>query len=181
MSKNDAYVADNIKTIKAQASPKTTVFADGSTFSYSEGYKSNGAPVRTRDSKPSPIVKTWKMPRPSATESVLILGVVAFIVLILGSLVIGILASMSEVANHKAVIEVVEEQGATVVGDKIVKGEALIRFGEDKVVPCDVDYRFDDDTPKGFVSCAQGADVLIVDVPFNPSNVFDFKNYLDEK
>lgn len=175
-NENDIYAPYLEATIRS-ASAGTTVFADGSTYSSRDGYKSNGAPTRTRDSKPSPIVKGWRI----SAETVCNLLFMSLAGLFIALIVLGVIGGKSHGVNEKAVMSEITSQGAEVIGDDIKNNVVLIRLENGATIPCDVHYAVDNGTPKAFVGCSAAENTLEVKIPRNHMSVFDFKTYDTEE
>lgn len=171
--KYDSYVAPNLDQIKNRADAGTTVFADGSTYNAVDGYTSNGAPFRTRDTKPSPVVKRWHM----RVETLLNILAATFISVLIASFVIAGIYTFFHQANEDAVRAEINAQDVEVVGDTINEDTVLIRAEDGPTIPCTVHYAMDHDAPKAFISCPQAENVLEVKVPYNDTQAFDFKKY----
>lgn len=159
----------DLATKIAQAAPETTVWSDGSTFDYENGYRSNGAPTATRDREAPKIVKTTKI----LTKEVFldILGAMGFLLIVamIGitlTLIVGGTVSMQHnKENRAAIVEGINDSGmGTVVDGKLIneggKNYALIQRAEGvfkcEVSTADVKYPEGDEVPTGFVFCLPG-------------------------
>jgi hypothetical protein len=179
----------------ASASPETTVFSDGSTFDYENGYQSNGAPIATRDRKDIPkIVKTgvvmtsvrWVI----ALMTLIVLGIVSFLAVMVTSLV-------QAHENYETIVKTINDSGQVEVVDgdimkKLDSGTILLSYS-DEVTKCDIsiatktDVVFTDtvdnhtmeadtskvETPMAYVFCSPGDVASIsIPVPHDPDNIF---------
>jgi hypothetical protein len=130
-----------------------TVFSDGSTFDYENGYQSNGAPVSTRDRTETPtIAKThtifnsglvWKI-----AGWVLALAAIGF------ALIVAVL-NMQATENMNVIKAVINESGqAEVVQD--VDGGLILKDSKGATFKCDVSMISNGGDPVGHVFCAEG-------------------------
>lgn len=155
---------------------KVTVFSDGSTFDYENGYKSNGA-VATRDRTVPKIVKTGAILSPNELLA-LILSVLA--ALITATLILVGLAIFQQNRNDYAVADGINSTGQAQVIDKVRHegGQAtvLLRNAQDNsIYKCDVSI-VNESSPTGLVFCIPGQQATFsVPVPHDPDNVF-YKN-----
>lgn len=173
MNKKNYVIAADIDQIKKAAAPGTTVFADGSTFDYTEGYKSNGAPTMTRDRISAPIVKTYR--NGYVLFAIVVMSLLALIAFQIYTSFNSAMRTAETSSTNKDVVKAqndmildgIEASGGVVV-DEIYDGwssrldRVLIRFGEEgNATPCYVTVATDG-TEKGFVDC--GGQVLAVEL-----------------
>lgn len=169
-------------------SPTTTVFSDGSTFDYEDGYKSNGAPVATRDRTEHPkIVKSHKIFTFSRVMGFLFSLIILAIPF---SLVMLVLCQVQQNENDNAIKDGINASGQVEVVQS-VGGGLLVRSPDGKVFKCDTSVVNDrtvtgEETsvgansattttvgPTGFVFCAQGGPATFsIPVPHDPMDVF---------
>ena len=177
----------DLQAVIANASPETTVFADGSTFDYENGYRSNGAPVATRDRTDAPkIVKTGVIMTASVWGTVLttllITTILALFVAIGVGVVGGIISGFHAIDNKKAVVAGINDSGmGSVVGNTLQNEDgnvfALIENG-DGTFKCEVDFATTTTapegkrTPTGYVFCAPGGPASFsIPVPYDPTDI----------
>lgn len=151
--------------------PKTTtVFSDGSTFDYENGYQNNGAPVATRDRTENPkIVKSHKI--------VTFPRVVEFFVglLVLATLAVAILCGISSIqaaANWNALKAGVNGSGQVEIV-QIVKGDLLVKRPDGGLFKCAVSFISNNGTPVGLVFCSPGGpSTFSIPIPHDPNSIF---------
>lgn len=158
---------------------KATVFSDGSTFDYENGYKSNGA-VATRDRDVPKIVKTGAILSP-AKWLALILSVLA--ALVTATLIIVGISIFQQKQNDYAVADGINSTGQAQVIDKVRHGNGdtiLLRNAQDNsVYKCDVSV-VNETSPTGLVFCIPGQQATFtVPVPHDPDNIFYTGNTQD--
>lgn len=154
---------------------RPTVFSDGSTFDYVNGYQSNGAPAATRDRTEVPrIAKAGALMSTNTLANIMIafilLAVLAF-ASFLG------FTSFHNQANEKAIVSLINTSGqAEVIGGKILKeGDRNIVVvrdsGDNKVYRCDV-HVVVETSATGLVFCNPGEVNFTLPVPYDPANIF---------
>lgn len=156
-------------------SVRPTVFSDGSTFDYVNGYRSNGAPAATRDREKVPTI----------AKAGAIMSVNSLANLIIALVLLAILAvvawtgmtSYHEQANERAIVSTINISGqAEVVGGKILtengNSVVVLRDNNDRnIYRCDV-YTVVDTTAKALVFCNEGPVNFTIPVPYDPANLF---------
>lgn len=161
---------DSIDTRTADAPANTTVFSDGSTFDYENGYQSNGAPAATRERADKPaIVKSHKIFTMSR-----LLGIFLSLVALGGLLSVGVISMflIQQIANMEALKTGINNSGqATVVEDT---GDAiLVERPDGGIFKCAISLVSDNGHPTGLVFCASGGPATFtIPLPHDPNNVF---------
>lgn len=161
---------DSLETRITEAPANTTVFSDGSTFDYENGYQSNGAPVATRDRTDNPTIakshKIFTAPRVAAFVILLMLLGILSTVLITG------IGMFQTAANVNAIKAGVNDSGQVqVVG--FSKGELLVKRPDGGVFKCSVSQVSDDGKPTGLIFCSPGAPATFsIPLPHDPANLF---------
>lgn len=171
---------ERLQSIIDASKPRTTVFSDGSTYDPKEGYSSNGAPARTRDSEPAKIVKTakvlnWNFIGAFICGLLISTLVAAFVAIIVGLFV----SSYQEYSNYDVIVENVKENGPNVVGqqitvvdNKVKNGEIYLQIQNDNL-KCEVDVVSNGGNPLGLVFCQPGGTATFsTPVPHDPLNLF---------
>lgn len=162
---------DSLENQIADAPAGTTVFSDGSTFNYEEGYKSNGAPVATRDRTDAPtIVKSYKV----ITEKRVFGAFMSFIVLSLLVLIAGfILSTVHESENLNALKAGVNDSGQVEVVQTDAFSKLIVKRPDGSMFKCDVSMVSNNGNPVGLVFCAPGGkDTFSIPLPHDPQNIF---------
>jgi hypothetical protein len=131
----------------------TTVFSDGSTFDYENGYQSNGAPVATRDRTESPTIAksqtifnsglVWKL-----VGWVLVLAAITF------ALFVAVL-NMQKDENINVIKAAINESGQAEVVQS-VDGGLILKDSKGTEFKCDVSMISNGGDPVGHVFCAEG-------------------------
>lgn len=153
---------------------RPTVFSDGSTFDYVNGYQSNGAPTRSRNSTPARIVKSGAIMSVNSLANLLIALLLATL---LGFVAWHGAKAYHEQANEKTIISNINLSGqAEVLGDKILKQDGkntiIVRDLADKnTYKCDV-LVVTEDTATALVFCNPGPANFTIPVPYDPENIF---------
>ena len=160
---------NSLETRIAEAPANTTVFSDGSTFDYENGYQSNGAPVATRDRIENP--KIIKSHRIVTLPLVLgIVGTIAALFLIFLCVVLGMRLSQ-RAENISAIKTGIDNSGQV----KIVQMEENKVFVQrpDGVFKCDYSVVSNKGIPTSLVFCSPGGPATFsIPLPHDPSNVF---------
>lgn len=168
----DTSASKNLEAQIANAPAKTTVFSDGSTFDYENGYKSNGAPVATRDRKEAPsIVKTGAF----ITFTEFTYAFIALLLLLTVAAAVVCGAALAQISGNKAAIEhSMNESGqAKVLAFSMDEGEIILKNSQNGAVyACDISVA-SDEQPTAFIFCEPGkAATFSIPVPHDPSDVF---------
>lgn len=166
----ETSLPDSLKTQISAASPKTTVFSDGSTFDYENGYQSNGAPVAVRDRTENPtIVKSHTI----FTDGLgfQIVGWVLVVLAIVSAILIGI-SNIQKAENINALKAGVNASGKA----KVVQfddGDLIVTDSRGSTFKCNVSMISNDGEPVAHVFCAPGQSAAFsIALPHDPSNVF---------
>lgn len=153
---------------------RPTVFSDGSTFDYVNGYQSNGA-IATRDKAPAKIVETGALMSSNAWSAILTAILLAAL---LALITYGGFNAYHKQANERAIINNINVSGqAEVVGGKIHdeggQSTILIRDPSDQgVYKCDVDIARTP-TATAFIFCAKPNPAnFTLPVPYDPNDIF---------
>lgn len=167
---NETFTPDSQEAQIAAASANTTVFSDGSTFDYENGYQSNGAPVATRDRTENPkIVKSHKIFTLShimwITGFPIILSIPFF-------LAMAILSDVQRTENINALKDGINNSGEVKVV-QMAKDGVIVSRPDGSVFKCDVSVISKDTVPTGLVFCAAGGPATFqIPLPHDPNNVF---------
>lgn len=162
---------DPLEAQIAEAPDSTTVFSDGSTFSYEEGYKSNGAPAATRDRTEVPtIVKSHKIVTlgrvVGVVFSLLVLAILA------GAVMSGV-ASIQKVENWNALKAGVNDSEQVEVVQATGPSNLIVKRPDGGNFNCNVSMISNNGDPVGLVFCAPGGPATFsVPLPHDPANVF---------
>lgn len=165
-----APLDEGIAATPAANAAATTVFSDGSTFDYENGYQNNGAPVATRDRTEHPtIVKSHKIL--TGDRIFIVFGSLMALFLIAGFIAFGVY-SFQKMDNKNALKAGVEESGQV----KIVQSAEdtfLLKRPDGSFFKCAVSYVSNNDGPLGLVFCTPGGPATFtIPVPHDPVNVF---------
>lgn len=152
-----------------KASKAMTVFSDGSTFDYENGYQSNGAPVATRDRTDNPtIVKSHTI-----FNSDLVFRFVGWALVIAAialALLVGV-SNMQRVENINVIKKAINESGQV----KVAQFENDVLFVKDPkgaMFKCDVSMISNNGDPVGLVFCADGGpSAFSIPLRRDPSNI----------
>lgn len=154
---------------------RPTVFSDGSTFDYVNGYQSNGAPTRSRDSAPAKIAKTGAIMSPNGLSALITALLLA---VLLSFVTYGGFTAFHKQANERNIVSIINSSGqAEVVGGKIQdndgKQTVIVRDLADKgIYQCDVSI-VRDPTAIAFVFCSLPNPAnFTIPVPYDPSDIF---------
>ena len=162
---------DSLENQIADAPAGTTVFSDGSTFNYEEGYKSNGAPVATRDRTDAPtIVKSYKV----ITAERVLFVVASLIVIFLLAMAVGSgIASVQKAENWKALKAGVNDSGQVEVVQSVAPSNLIVKRPDGSMFKCDASLVSNNGNPVGLVFCAPGGkDTFSIPLPHDPQNIF---------
>jgi hypothetical protein len=162
---------DSLEAQIAEAPDSTTVFSDGSTFSYEEGYKSNGAPAATRDRTEVPtIVKSYKIVTVGRVVGIL------FSLLILTVLAIGavtVVNSIQKTENWHALKAGVNDSEQVEVVQATSPSNLIVKRPDGGNFNCNVSMISNNGNPVGLVFCAPGGPATFsIPLPHDPANVF---------
>lgn len=168
---NETPTPDSL-TAKADAAPaSTTVFSDGSTFDYENGYQNNGAPVATRDRTEKPtIVKSHKI-----VTADRVLGVLgsALVLAVLAFVVFAFVSVYQSYQNIDAVKSNINESGQVEVMQRVEGGLILKDLKADVLLKCDLSMISNNGNPLGLVFCVDAKPAtLSIPLPHDPSNIF---------
>jgi hypothetical protein len=167
---NETSTPDSLEARIDEAPANTTVFSDGSTFDYENGYQSNGAPVATRDRTDNPkIVKSHKvltLPRVMGSLLVVVLLLTLFVAAVSG------IQSFQKADNVNAIKAGINESGQVKVV-QLSDGDLLAKRPDGSVFKCAVSYASNEGNPTGFVFCSPGAPATFsIPLPHDPNNPF---------
>jgi competence protein ComGC len=169
MTKETSH-SDALEAQVAAAPAKTTVFSDGSTFDYENGYQSNGAPAATRDRTENPtIVKSHTV----FTDGLgfQLVGWVLVVLAIASAIIIGI-SNIQKAENINALKDGVNESGKAKVV-QLADGDLIVNDSKGSTFKCDVSMISNDGDPVAHVFCAPGQSAAFsIALPHDPSNVF---------
>jgi hypothetical protein len=173
----ETSIPDSLKAQITSAPAKTTVFSDGSTFDYENGYQSNGAVVATRDrTEKLTIAKSHTIFTNGLGYKfvgwVLILGAIAF------ALWIGIF-NMQRTENINVLKEGVNASGQAKVV-QFHEGDLILKDSRGATFRCDVSMISNAGDPVGHVFCAEGQSATFsIPLRRDPNNIF-YSAPLDE-
>lgn len=168
---------DSLKAKVAAAPAKVTVFSDGSTFDYENGYQSNGAPTATRDrAEKVTIAKSHTLFTSGLGYKfvgwVLVLSAIAF------ALFVGI--SNMQKAENLNVIKAAINGSKQVEVAEFVDGDLILKDTRGAMFKCDVSMISNDGDPVGNVFCVAGQPATFsIPLRRDPSNIF-YSAPLDE-
>lgn len=151
------------------APAKTTVFSDGSTFDYENGYQNNGAPVATRDRTEKPtIVKSHTIFTNGLGYT--FVGLVLVLVAIGFAAFVGI-SNMQMNENINAVKAGINQSGkAEAVG--FVDGNLIVKDPKGGVFKCEVSMISNAGDPVGHIFCAPGQSATFsIPLQHDPDNI----------
>lgn len=152
-----------------KASKATTVFSDGSTFDYENGYQSNGAPVATRDRTENPtIVKSHTI-----FSNGLLFGLVGWTLVIAAiafALLVGV-SNMQRAENNNVIKKAINESGQVEVVQ--LKNDVLfVKDPKGAMFKCDISMISNNGDPVGLVFCASGGPAAFsIPLRRDPSNI----------
>ena len=154
----------------SDAPANTTVFSDGSTFDYENGYQSNGAPVATRDRTENPVIvkshRVVTLPRVIGFA-----GIIVAIYLVLICIVLGVRISQ-RAENSNALKEGIESTGQVKV-TQMADNEIFVKRPDGSIFKCDHSVISNNDVPTGLVFCSPGGPATFsIPLPHDPNNVF---------
>jgi sulfatase maturation enzyme AslB (radical SAM superfamily) len=154
----------------ATAPHNATVFSDGSTFDYENGYQNNGAPVATRERTENPtIVKSHRVV--TANRVIGFAFGLFVLAIITGAILFGV-ASIQSVENWNALKVGINNSGQVEVVQK-VDGRVLVKRPDGSLFNCDVSVVSNNGNPTGFVFCSPGGPATFsIPLPHDPRNVF---------
>lgn len=162
---------DSLKAQIAAAPAATTVFSDGSTFDYENGYKSNGAAPATRDRAESPkIVKSHKVVTAGRVMGVLI-GLLGLSLLVTFVALAMSIVQLSE--NWNVLKAGVNESGQVEVVQTTAPSNLIVKRPDGSMFNCDVSMISNGGDPVGLVFCADGGPATFsIPLRRDPSNIF---------
>lgn len=161
--------SDSLAAQITAAPAKTTVFSDGSTFDYVNGYQNNGAPLATRDRTAKPtIAKSHTIFTNGSGFKfvgwVLVLAAIGF------AAFIGV-SNMQMNENINAVKAGINESGkAEVVA--FIDGNLIVKDSNSGVFKCEVSMISNAGDPVGHVFCAPGQSATFsIPLQRDPDNI----------
>lgn len=161
---------DSLKAQIAAAPANTTVFSDGSTFDYENGYKSNGAAPATRDRAENPtIVKSH-----SILTAGRVLGFLGslLILALLTALAYTVVSAIQTAENWKVLKAGVNESGQVEVVQSTSPSNLIVKRPDGTMFNCDVSMISNGGDPVGLVFCAEGEPATFsIPLRRDPSNV----------
>jgi hypothetical protein len=161
---------DSLKAQIAAAPANTTVFSDGSTFDYENGYQSNGAVPATRDRTENPtIAKSHKIVTAGRVLGVLfgllVLSIFVSVVALVTSLV-------QESENWKALKAGVNDSEQVEAVQRTYPSNLIVKSPDGGTFKCDVSMISNSGNPVGLVFCAPGGPATFsIPLPHDPANV----------
>lgn len=156
-----------------KAKPGTTVFADGSTFDYEHGYRSNGAVVDRHRKEPARIVKTGEI-LPLKTALKVLYALIA--ILVIAIVAAGVVKMVHNAENERTIEGIMKVTGGAEVVSKTSVGPhdtLVIRNNKDHgLYKCDVEY-VNEGVSTALIFCAPGAAATFsIPLPYDPENIF---------
>lgn len=148
----------------------TTVFSDGSTFDYENGYQNNGAPVATRDREENPtIAKSHKI---FTGDRVLVVFLsLLTLLIVVGGALLGV-SNFQHIDNNNAVKTGVNDSGQVKVV-QMTGDDVLVKRPDGGFFKCAVSYVSESGSPVGLVFCTSGGpSTFAIPLPHDPNNVF---------
>lgn len=161
---------DSLKAKVAAAPAKVTVFSDGSTFDYENGYQSNGAPTATRDrTEKVTIAKSHTLFTSGLGYKfvgwVLVLAAIAF------ALLVGV--SNMQKAENINVLKAGINDSKQVEVVELVNGDVILKDTRGAMFKCEVAMVSNSGDPVGNVFCAPGQPATFsIPLRRDPSNIF---------
>lgn len=153
---------------------RPTLFSDGSTFDYVNGYQSNGA-TASRDKAPAKIVETGALLSSNSWSAIIIALMLA---LLLGIVSFIGFHAYHEQANERAIVNNINSSGqAEVVGGKVHNEDGtstvVVRdLGDKGIYKCDVSI-VRDPTANALVFCSKPNPAnFSIPVPYDPNDIF---------
>lgn len=161
---------DSLKAQIAAAPANTTVFSDGSTFDYENGYKSNGATPATRDRAENPkIVKSHSIF--TAGRVVGFLGSLLILTL-LAAVAHTAVSAMQAAENWNVLKAGVNDSGQVEVVQSTAPSNLIVKRPDGTMFNCDVSMISNGGDPVGLVFCAEGEPATFsIPLRRDPSNV----------
>lgn len=162
---------DSLENQIADAPAGTTVFSDGSTFDYENGYKSNGAPVATRDRTEAPtIVKSHQVITAGRVLGVL----VSLLVIFLLAMAAGSgMQSVQKIENWEALKAGVNDTEQVEVVQATAPSNLIVKRPDGGNFNCNVSMISNNGNPVGLVFCAPGGPATFsIPLPHDPANLF---------
>lgn len=148
---------------------KVTVFSDGSTFDYENGYQSNGAPVATRDRTANPtIAKTHRI-----FSNGLVLKLLA-LVLVLAAIVFAFIVSISNMQQDENVnvIKTAINKSGQAEMVQYVDGGLVLKDSKGVSFKCDVSMLSNGGDPIAHIFCAEGQQATYsIQLRRDPTNI----------
>lgn len=166
----ETSIPESLKKQIASAGPKTTVFSDGSTFDYENGYQNNGAPVavRNRTEKPT-IVKSHTVF--TEGQGFQFVGWTLVLLAIASAVGIGI-TNIQKAANIAAVKDNINSSGKAKVV-QAMDSALLVQDLRGGYFKCDLSMLSNESDPTAYVFCAPGQSATFtIPLPHDPSDIF---------
>lgn len=148
----------------------TTVFSDGSTFDYENGYQNNGAPVATRDREEKPtIVKSHQI---LTSDRVITAFLSLFTLFLIVGSAYAAVSSFHHRDNMNALRAGVDGSGQVKIV-QITANDAVVKRPDGSLFNCSVSFVSDSGNPAGLVFCNPGSPATFtIPLPHDPTNVF---------
>jgi hypothetical protein len=148
----------------------TTVFSDGSTFDYENGYQSNGAPAATRDRTEIPkIVKSHSIF--TAGRVIGLLGSLLIASLLLAAAA-AIITGAQRIENWEVLKDGVNDSGQVEVVQSTDPSNLIVKRPDGTMFNCDVSMISNGGDPVGLVFCAEGnSATFTIPLRRDPSNI----------
>ena len=156
-----------------KAKPGTTVFADGSTFDYEHGYRSNGAVPDRHRAEPVRIVKTGEIVSLKTALHILYSLIALLVIAIVAA---GVVKMVHNAENERTIEGIMKIAGGAEVVKKTAVGphdSLVIRNKQDNsLYSCDVEY-VNDGVSTALIFCAPGGPATFsIPLPYDPENIF---------
>jgi hypothetical protein len=156
-----------------KAKAGTTVFADGSTFDYEHGYRSNGAVPDRHRKEPVRIVKTGEVVSFKTALNILYALIAILIIAIVAA---GVVKMVHNAENERTIEGIMKTTGAAEVVKKSSVGPhetLVIRNKQDKgLYSCDVEY-VNEGVSTALIFCSPGGPSnFSIPLPYDPENIF---------
>lgn len=165
----EASRPDSLETQITAAPAGTTVFSDGSTFDYENGYQSNGAPVATRDRTGQlAIAKSHTI---FSNALVLKLVVVVLVLATISFALFLAVLNMQKDENINVVIDGINKSGQAEVVQN-VDGGLILKDSKGAEFKCELSMISNGGDPVAHVFCAEGQPATFsIQLRRDPSNI----------
>lgn len=156
-----------------KAKPGTTVFADGSTFDYEHGYRSNGAVPDRHRAEPVRIVKTGEVISLKTALSILYSLIALLVIAIVAA---GLVKMVHNAENERTIAGIMKIAGGAEVINKSSVGphETLVIRNKQNngLYTCDVEY-VNEGVSTALIFCEPGGPATFsIPLPYDPENIF---------